>query len=250
MGKRLSKREHRENLLSEYNNLFLFMMGIIASMASLLVAMIAINIQVGVASIIGGTLAFLLLALTIYLAWQFKIVAAERDRIGKELGIPETLKRIGASEKRENSTNSSQVRRKEQPLWSDSKLKKEEVRGIFAIGVIVVLISIRVYLSDVEFLLPAYFGLIKLSQLELFDSLILLWTLYILFTALALADEVLISVHPKLKRFSELSMDFAHAFFVIGIFLLIAVAIGVFWPIIFLLIILYIASWIRARRSK
>jgi hypothetical protein len=149
--------------------------------------------------------------------------------------------------RRENDTTHRRVRR-DKPLWSELNLKKEEVRGVFAIGVIAALISLRVYFSTVAFSLPSYVGIIKLPQVELFDLLIILWTLYVLFTTLALADDVLVSIHPSLEKFSESSRIYAHALFASGIFLITAVAILLFWPPFLLLTLFYV--WIRYHRSK
>jgi hypothetical protein len=94
MKKSLSEKEHRENLLMLYNHCFLLMIAIIGALVSIIVTMVVIYAQLGVGTTLGTILIFILFVLGIFLGWAFSVIAFKHDRIGKKLGIPETLKKM------------------------------------------------------------------------------------------------------------------------------------------------------------
>jgi len=105
MKKSLSEKEHRENLFAEYNYYNLYLIALIAAVASFLVAIVVIDAQLGLGSYLADFLFLPLVVVTIVIALEFYKSYGTRNRIRKELGILETLKRIeeGSVEKKKGT---------------------------------------------------------------------------------------------------------------------------------------------------
>jgi hypothetical protein len=71
---------------------------------------------------------------------------------------------------------------KKRPLWTKDELRKEEVRGIFAIGVIATLISLKI--SDFKIIVLGN-NLIDVLMFQVF-----LWIGYLLLMSVALSDDI------------------------------------------------------------
>lgn len=142
--------------------------------------------------------------------------------------------------------------KRKQPLWDSDKLRKEEVRGLFAIGVIAIFVSLKVFVpTGIYFLIPSPFEFVRIFQTDVYIWLITFWSAYLFFMAFALGDDILSSFSPRFEAFSELSRDVAHLLFSLGIVLIVGVALAVFWPLVlFFVIVRYIGPRIHLRKRK
>lgn len=142
-------------------------------------------------------------------------------------------------------------RKKNQPLWTPQELRKEEVRGIFTIGVLSFLLGIKFAYGESTFI--EIFGrVITLSNV--IYPLLVFWGFYVLLMCLALSEDFITT--PKLQFLPEFSKNLAQGMFYLGILALLAVTLLLFW----LLVIIFLALWSfrylhhrlkgRGRRSK
>jgi predicted transglutaminase-like protease len=123
---------------------------------------------------------------------------------------------------------------KKTPLWTRAELRKEEVRGLFAIGVVALLISVRSVVAEVTFK-AALLGQVTIK--DLVDGLTLAWGIYIILMAIALADDLFKKVPLlRLDRIPRFCKLFAQIYFVWPVIFLLGLIALIFWPYVLILI--------------
>lgn len=109
-------------------------------------------------------------------------------------------------------------RKKKRPLWKPQELRKEEVRGIFTIGVLGLLYVIRAAYGEKYSII--ILGNTTISLSAAIDAIFLPWIGYILLMCVGLSDDLF--RHPRVRFLPEKSKEFAQVMFVVGIFALLA----------------------------
>jgi len=126
--------------------------------------------------------------------------------------------------------------------WSKKELRREEMRGIFTIGVLAFLVVLRFTPS------------IKFSELniEIIDYLIGFWGIYILLITIALSDELLkgVFLKKKIDKFCEYMKTFAHISFILGIVAVITITIIRLWQFFLFIVVLFLIHKIYKKLSK
>lgn len=127
--------------------------------------------------------------------------------------------------------------RKKKPLWTPQELRKEEVRGIFTIGVLSLLLAVRFGYG--ESTLTNFLG-ITITTSNATDFLLPLWGAYILMICVALSDDLF--VNSRVRFMLEKIKDFAGAMFVMGVLILLVVGFIILLPVIFVLLVITLGS--------
>ena len=105
------------------------------------------------------------------------------------------------------------------PRKKSSKNRTEEIRGLFVLGLLAVLSSIRVQQSE----MMVDIGQISLNIIPLLDMTIALWSLYAFFMVLGLSEDVVG------ETISNSSRETAKAFLVLNFILLMSLSFLVFY---------------------
>jgi len=124
------------------------------------------------------------------------------------------------------------IYRKKKPLWKPQELRKEEVRGIFTIGVLGLLYAIRAVYGGKYSI--AIFGNTTIPLSDAIDAVFLPWIGYILLMCVGISDDLF--RHPRVRFLPEKSKEFAHSMFMLGIFALLALGVLLFWRLVLVLI--------------
>lgn len=125
-------------------------------------------------------------------------------------------------------------KKRKNSLWAQEELKKEEVRGVFAIGIIATLVSIRI----------AGFSFIKVNGANLLDILLFplfFWVLYLILMGIGLSDDIWASLGPGVwqdlfYRLTKSCKHWARIFFALGviilfiIYMILAIGMAANWP--------------------
>ena len=128
-------------------------------------------------------------------------------------------------------------------LWGETELHREEVRGVFIIGILAILIGLK---TEQFVKLPEWSN-------PVINIIVFFWGLYVILIPLALSDDLLKkafekSEDKKIDWLCEKLKDFAHASIALSVIVLFGFIIYSFWLASLYLITLYIA--LGAIRSK
>ena len=143
--------------------------------------------------------------------------------------------------------------------WTPGELRREEVRGVFAIGVVAILITWR-QLPEAEIVdvtIPFSSEVIVTFNVNYaINMLTLVWALYIVLIAVSLGENLFKA--GRIRNLIFEARNLGYVFFFVGIIVLLFIAAILFWPVTalippFVLALLFyreIKGYLKRRRKE